>query len=80
MKTQDEILHRLEQAAQEYESVKEWHDEAWKRYQDDKKNSGKDQADSGEVDHSGAELAKIRREISVLKWCLEHETSNAPIE
>jgi len=79
MRTKDEIEERLSQAVQEYEAVKEWHDKAWDRYRQDKKDWGKDQADYGEVDQSGSELAKITREITILKWCLKHETSKATI-
>jgi hypothetical protein len=79
MRTIEEIEERLSQAVQEHESVKEWHDKAWERYREDKKYWGKDQADYGEVDYSGQELAKISREVSVLKWCLKHETSKATI-
>jgi len=79
MRTIEEIEERLSQAVQEYESVKEWHDKALQRYTDDKKYWGKEQADYGEVDYSGGELAKITREVSVLKWCLKHETSTATI-
>lgn len=79
MRTIEEIEERLSQALQEHAHVKEWHDKAWERYREDRKYWGKDQADYGEVDQSGQELAKITREVTVLKWCLKHETSQATI-
>ena len=79
MRKKEEIEERLLQAVQEYEHVKEWNKKAWERYREDKKYWGKDQADYGEVDHSGQELAKITREVTVLKWCLKHEMSKATI-
>lgn len=79
MRTIEEIEERLSQALQEYAHVKEWRDKALDRYREDEKYWGKDQADYGEVDHSGQELAKITREVSILKWCLKHKTSQVTI-
>lgn len=71
MRTLDEIKHSLKRALEEHGSIVEWHDKASKKYEEDKRYWGKDQADYGEVDYSKGELEKIVRTIAVLKWVID---------
>lgn len=69
MRREEEIQHRLEEAELQLEGVKDWANSAHERYREDKRVWG--EADPGEVDAAHAELGKLEREVSTLKWVLE---------
>lgn len=73
MKTQEEIQLKLDDYIAEYESIKDWHEQASKKYQSDKEFWGKDQADTGEMDDASSELSKCGSKIRLLKWILNVE-------
>lgn len=72
MKTEQEIRDRLNQASEELQNVREWHDQAFERYRQNKKDFG--EADFSEVDQSGNDLSRVSQTVSVLKWVLNTKT------
>jgi hypothetical protein len=75
MKTQEEIQQRLDDALLQSEDLKEWHDKAYQKYQDDRKWWGKD-ADRGEMDYVSDLQSGLYSEIKLLKWVLNENTTN----
>ena len=68
MKTAEEIEARLSDAIAHQQNAQSWNDDAYKRYQNDKKAFG--EADFAEVDQASSELREINKEVSILKWVL----------
>lgn len=76
MKTEQEIKERLEQASEEMQSAKEWHDQAFASYRQNKKDWG--EADFREVNQSRNDLSRVSQTVSVLKWVLSASIETTP--
>lgn len=66
-----EIVDRLTKAEQQYAECKQWVDDAYKRYNYDRRFFGA--ADNGEYLTASSELSLLNTEIQVLKWVMQSE-------
>ena len=69
MKTEKEILVRLEEAMLEYSQLQEAHEKAFNQYQSQRNLWGKD-ADRGEIDYISDLSTNVYNEIKLLGWVL----------
>lgn len=69
MKTEKEILERLEEVRLEYVQLQEAHKKAFKQYQSQRDFWGKD-ADRGEMDYISDLSTDVYNEIKLLEWVL----------
>lgn len=69
MKTEKEILERLEEARLQYLEFQEAHEKAFKQYQSQRSLWGND-ADRGELDYLSDLSTDVYNEIKLLEWVL----------
>jgi hypothetical protein len=69
MRTEQEILEKIEAIKKEIVDVENWAEKASKNFMEDKKNWGKD-ADPGEMYHAWDVLSTLKKEVDTLNWVL----------
>ena len=72
VKTEHEILIRLEELQEEHNMSLEWLEKAEKRYNEDKAFFGKEKADNGEMLEASRTETLLRHKINLLKWVLNY--------
>ena len=65
-----ELEMRLEELQLEFDECKNWYDNAYKKYEEDRKYWGKGEADPNEYLEASRELELIKVQIKTIKWCL----------
>ena len=69
MRTEQEILEKIEAIKIEIVDVENWVQRACENFKKDKINWGKD-ADPGEMYHASDVLSTLKKEIDTLNWVL----------
>ena len=78
MRKESEIRERLEQVKKDFEHANAWHDHAYKKYIEERKDWGKD-ADRGEMDAASDAATNCANEIRLLEWVLADTKPEIPV-
>ena len=68
MRSADSIQLRLEDLKLDYDDCKRWYDNAYKKYEDDRKMRGRGEADANEYLEASRQLELIKVQIKQLEW------------
>jgi hypothetical protein len=76
VKTEHQILIRLEELQEEHNMILEWQEQAENRYNQDKAFFGKEEADNSEMLEASRTETLLRHKINLLKWVLNYNNNS----